>query len=294
MIIRPYQPSDLEMVSDLIRTVAHTDRTQIITRDALRSNANPDANTAVALIDNKIVGFVQWDEHGHPDMQLDGWVHPNHRRAGVGTALLVAAESTARSLGAARLTGRCYDDLPGAIALFRLRGFVEVRRFHQMWMSLAEAEIQPTSVSGITVRSFEDADTRELFEADVEAFSTSWGAQSQTLKDWQRRMMAAFDPKLWVLVWDGERIAALCLAGVANFGAPNEGWVSHLAVRPAYRGRGLGRLALLHGLRRLQDDDFARAGLHVDTENSLAIGLYESVGLHIARGRIHFAKALDG
>jgi mycothiol synthase len=293
MIIRPYQPADLEAVYSLIRAVAKADRTHIVSHDGLRANANPEANTAVALVDNKIVGFAWWDKHGHPDIQVDGWVHPDHRRQGVGTALLVAAESAARKAGAEHLIGRSYDDLHGAITLYRLRGFNEVRYFYQMSMSLTDFEIKPPDTPpGISVRSFEEADTRALYEADVESFSTSWGQQRQTLERWQRRMMAAIDPNLWVLIREGEHIVALCLGGVANFGVPNEGWISHLGVRPAYRGRGLGRLALMHGLLRLQDDDFARAGLHVDGENVPAMRLYESVGLRTARRRTHFAKQL--
>ncbi len=303
MHIRPYQSADLDAIHSLISAAASTDGTPFVTHEALRTAPAPDQNTAVALLPNHtIAGFAWWDVTQQPAMAMEGWVHPAHRRQGLGTALLVAAESAARSYSVEHLAGRAFDNSPSALALFKLRGFFEARRFNQMWVTLGSAEIQVPSIAGFTVRTFKDGDAAELFDADVDVFSTSWGAQPQTFEAWQRRnlIINAFDPTQWVLVLEGSRIVALALCNASSFGstatqgsaAAQDGWVSHLGVRAAYRGCGLGRLALLRGLWGLQQVGYQRVGLHVDAENTPAIRLYESVGMRSTRTRVHFAKAI--
>ena len=61
---------------------------------------------------------------------------------------------------------------------------------------------------------------------------------------------------------------------------PDLGWVRILAVRRAWRRRGVGRALLLHSLHSLRERGFARAGLGVDSASPTgAHTLYESVGM---------------
>jgi mycothiol synthase len=230
-------------------------------------------------------------------MPMEGWVRPDLRRQGIGSALLHSAESITRALGAERLTARTFSDLSGGMALFSACGFVETRRFHQMWMPLDDSWLDvPALLDGFVVRPFRIEDAQEVYEADIEAFSTHWGSQPQPFESWRRLRLVDFDPELWVLIWDSAagHIAALCMTTQSQFGnATGDGWIPHLGVRPAYRGRGLGRTALIEGLRRLRLTGFDRAGLHVDSGNPVAIQLYESVGMRITRERVHFSKGLS-
>ncbi len=297
--IRPYYPGDLGSIHALISAAAKIDRTPHVTHNALRAISDAEHTTAVAVLpDGTIGGLAWWDAAMRPVMSMEGWVQPDLRRRGIGTTLLQAAKSTTRGLSAERLTGRTYSDLTDAMALFLASGFAEARRFHQMWTELNDSWLDvPSLPQGFVVRPFRMEDALEIYEADVEAFSTHWGSQPQPFESWQRQRLTDFDPEFWALIWDvgAGHIAALCIAGSSSFNyAANDGWVSHLGVRPAYRGRGLGRAALLEGFSRLRRAGFDRAGLHVDSGNASAIQLYESVGMRVTRERVHFAKALTG
>ena len=60
------------------------------------------------------------------------------------------------------------------------------------------------------------------------------------------------------------------------------GWIGTLAVRPAWRRRGLGRALLLEGFRRFAASGESHVALGVDSENpSGATRLYESVGMRV-------------
>ncbi|MHB8627756.1 MAG: GNAT family N-acetyltransferase [Aggregatilineales bacterium] len=297
IIIRPYQSDDLASIHTLISSAAQTDRTPHITHDALRAISDPEHTTAVVVLpDGTIGGFAWWDAEIRSTMPLEGWVRPDLRRRGIGAALLRAAESITRGLGAERLTARTYSDLPGAMALLPVCGFIEMRRFHQMWTTLDDSSLNAHALpEGFVVRPFRLEDAQEVYEADSEAFSTHWGSQPQPFENWRRHRLIDFNAEFWAIIWDvsAGHIAALCLCGSSSFNyAANDGWVSHLGVRPVYRGRGLGRAALIEGFRRLRRAGFDRAGLHVDSGNSTAIELYESVGMCITRERVHLGKVL--
>lgn len=296
MFIRPFHTDDLQAVYELIHAAAALDHIPSVTRDQLRVVNRPDRETVItALPSGEVAGFVWWETMRLPSASFEGWVHPHHRRKGVGTALLVAMEARLRELGAKDISGRAYTDIAGAQALFRLRGFAEARRFNQMWIEFRGQLPEPQPPPEIVLRPFVEAELAELVDADNEAFSSHWGSQPVTVEQFRRRMMIApyYDPTLWMVAREGQRIAAICLCRPCDFGGPHDGWVWHLGVRHAYRQRGLGRLVLQYGLRRLQEAGYVRAGLHVDSENVPAVHLYESIGMGTRRQRIHFAKQLS-
>jgi ribosomal-protein-alanine N-acetyltransferase len=59
------------------------------------------------------------------------------------------------------------------------------------------------------------------------------------------------------------------------------GHIMNLAIDPAYRGKGYGRLLLEHGLEHLKGLGADCVELEVRVDNELAIKLYESYGFHI-------------
>jgi len=83
---------------------------------------DPDA-LIVAVEQGRIVGTIiaGWD----------GWrchlyrlaVDPHRRRAGIGRALIEAAETRIRSLGGTRIDAMVLDDNPGAHAIWAARGY---------------------------------------------------------------------------------------------------------------------------------------------------------------------------
>lgn len=68
----------------------------------------------------------------------------------------------------------------------------------------------------------------------------------------------------------------------------DEAHVSTLAVRPEWRGRGLGELLLLHLLERAVREEASEVTLEVRTSNQPAIGLYRKYGLETVGLRPHY------
>src|SRR5206468_10448944 len=95
---RPYKPSDFEAALDVINSAAAADQTRRMVDDLFRvALSGPMGNqAAVAGRDHLVSAFVWSDVQQGSTLRLEGWVHPNCRRKGIGTALLTAVESRVR------------------------------------------------------------------------------------------------------------------------------------------------------------------------------------------------------
>jgi mycothiol synthase len=299
MIFRTYQPNYREAVLALVDAAASHDKTRRLPPAAFDAGMQtPEAweqSTLVFTREGALAGFIWWGSGGTGIVECEGWVHPDYRRKGYGTSLLTAAEAyTRRQLPGSTLQGRTYDDIPGAVPLFIRRGFTAVRRFYRMQIDLRGRHIERVEVPGITFRTFERGNLEPLVEADNDIFSSHWGSQPKTVAAWRQNMIETrhHDPALWVLAWEGDRIVAECLCHASRDGGPQDGWVSIVGVREAWRGRGLGRAVLLAGLIGLQAAGYHTASLHVDAENTAAVNLYRAAEMDVVRTRLHFAKQL--
>jgi len=113
--IRPARPEDVELIFSLIVELATYERApeQVTGTPALLSEAlfgaGPSAEALIAEVDGESVGFALF--HGsfstwecRPGLWLeDLYVPPEHRRAGVGRALLSEVAAIALARGCARL-----------------------------------------------------------------------------------------------------------------------------------------------------------------------------------------------
>ena len=121
MQIRAAQPADVELIFSLVVELAEYERapeqvtgTPSCSRDALFGR-RPSAEALIAELDGEPVGFALF--HGsfstwecRPGLWLeDLYVPPEHRRAGVGRALLAEVAAIAVARGCARLEWAALD-----------------------------------------------------------------------------------------------------------------------------------------------------------------------------------------
>jgi mycothiol synthase len=245
----------------------------------------------VAVEDGRIAGTMAVYELGRGRVLADGYVHPELTGRGAGTRLLAAAEE--RGLELTREappespvtieTAHLVGD-PRAPKLLSCRGYAHVRTFHRMVLDLTSGDVpEPVWPAGLELRPFDPERHGRLVHAAIEeAFTDEWGHEPRDYEAWSERMfdVEQFDPALWLVVWDCDEVAAASLDYCGYLG--DWGFVRTLAVRPAWRQRGLG-LALLHeSFRRFAERGETTAALGVDSENPTgATRLYERAGMRI-------------
>lgn len=298
--MRPPRRSDAEGVVALVNATdsalgADADETLA---DLLAEWDDPDhdlMNGAWLIEDanGQVVGFEHCQEHANSgELDVDGYVHPQHTGRGLGTYLMRLAERRAHALIAkypaeaeVRLIVHCYSHDQAAVALFAAEGYSVVRQFWRMVIDMAEAPAAVTFPNGISVRRFVlGQDDHATHAAVTEVFRDSWGFVPLSFDEWAatRIRREDFDPQWWLLAIDEatQEIAGFALGNLRGE-AQDFGWVRALGVRRPYRKQGLGLTLLRYAFGEFYKHGLKSVGLGVDTQNITgATRLYERAGMY--------------
>jgi mycothiol synthase len=204
-------------------------------------------------------------------------VHPDRRRAGLGTRLVEGLLER----GTTPLNVWAHGQHPGAVALAARLGFTAARELWQMRRDLAEPVPAPELPEGVVLRPFVvGVDEEEFLRVNNAAFDwhpEQGGWDLDRIRDGEAQPW--FDPAGFLLADDGHgRLLGFHWTKVHAEPEPI-GEVYVLGVDPAARGLRLGTALTLAGLRHLRDDrGQTRVLLYVEADNSAAVRLYGSLG----------------
>ena len=249
---------------------------------------------------DELVGFgmvtvsAQPDRDGRARVQLSGGVHPDHRRRGLGTAILTRLESRGAELAAERhpglpavlRTGGGRDPEADAAGpggadvrpVLEARGYRRVRSWLEMERDLTGDPIEVPAVDGAELVTPQPAQSEAVRLAHVAAFADHWGSAPIDAETWQlwttshtsrpQHITLAVDPEGTVLAY-----------AITSEDVPGTLPVALVGTRPEARGRGLARAAFARTLAAGAEAGFTSAQLEVDAESLTgATRLYEAVG----------------
>lgn len=306
--LRPAQWADLDAVAGLIYAVceADGDTTVAVTPGELGNewrndgfNLETDA-VVVQTGDGDVVGYEEFvNAHGHYSLRTDGYVHPDFKGLGIGTALLRAIEARARreiKLAAPDLRAFIRSTLDGrdeaGNSLHKAEGYFPIRYHWRMEVKLTAPPPAPVWPAGIELRPFlREEHARLVWEAQNEAFRDHWGSHDVTFEEFTHRRFDGpeFDPSLWAIAWDGGQIAGFSL----NRFRMGIGWVGTLGVRRPWRKKGLGSALLQYSFSEFHRRGKTTIGLGVDASNPTgATRLYQRAGMYVASEFITYEKEL--
>jgi mycothiol synthase len=213
---------------------------------------------------------------------LECLVHPEHRRKGLATELYAAAERRAASLGAKVVQGCFADGNSAAGELASSLGFRFVHRFLELELDLCRAALPDSRDTDTGCRHLRLGEEAMLAELQNRCFAGTWGFNPGTPEGIAYRLsLSDCCPEGVVLVHERNELVGYCWTLVDAEGgveARRRGRIHMLGVLPERRGRGLGRRSLMAGLSYLRSRGAQVADISVDSENSEACALYDSVG----------------
>jgi mycothiol synthase len=226
-------------------------------------------------------------EPPHTTVFVIGAVAISHHNRGIGSAIIAEVERRGRELAAGRedvtLRIGVLAGEPRVAALLTAHGFREVRVFWSMQLRFDGPPSPPAEVAGIDVRTLVSGQERQVYECAAAAFEDHWGDGFPSEQSWLHRTVYAsdtFDPELWYLAWEGERLVGFLLAAADSEEDPDLGYVAWLGVRREARGRGVGEALLRRSFVKFHELGKRGAQLVVDSESSTGANrLYERVGM---------------
>ena len=243
-----------------------------------------------------ITGFA-WLRVRRPDAELDAdlYIRPGERVDALAPALLTRIEARARE----RVGGHgCILWVPSPSvdgakrALLDRLGYIDARTFFRMGIDLAEPKTQQSrSPSAIEIRRVRiGIDDRAIHATIEDAFSGHFRHAPRSFEEWwaARTSHAQFDPDLWFLAWDGDRVAG----ALVGYDFVEIGFIRELGVLTSWRGRGVGTALLLHAFETFKARGQLRISLGVDAQNESAVGLYERIGMRVEQRHILMRKLL--
>ena len=295
-IFRPPLTTDAQGVADLIaaRDIADYGSADASVEEvqnywrAPRFDLAQDARIIIAP-DGLLVGYEEIYPRSHERLEFDGCVHPREAGRGLGTLLLRWAEQHAReraaktpATGQVILRGSTAAVDQNADALFDAEGFALVRQFWRMEIEMTSPPDRPLWPAGIRFRAMRpDHDERVVHAVIEEAFADHWGHVPRSFEDWEQGTLHSdgFDLSLTFVAFDGHEVA-----GVVVNRHRDIAWVGQLAVRRAWRKRGLGLALLLHSFSAFYQRGDRVVGLGVDAQSLTgATRLYEKAVMRVTR-----------
>ena len=240
--------------------------------------------------DGRMVASASYGVHGDA-AEFRGVVADKGR--GLGTEIVERGEAFARTEGARKIHAGAPEPDAAARALLESHGYHEVRRFYHMAIELDEEPPEPVLPAGLVVDELRDDEYQAFHETLNEAFAEHWEWHPKPYEEWiERRQGQHRDAQgpIWFVVRDGDELAAVTRNDADVAGG---GYVGAIGVRPAWRGKGLGKALLQRTFAEFWRRGTKRVTLDVDSQNATgAVALYERVGMHVEQCGVAFEKTL--
>jgi mycothiol synthase len=261
---------------------------------------NADLDLFFAETNSAAVGFISViPELGINRAVLDYTIGRARNFNEVLRALMKPALKRAKELGAAmaHMGVPALDINP--VAVLDGLGFKLVRRFCDLQLNISDIDLEGADRMEWEYRYFKDGDMELLSDIQNRCFAGEWGYNPNTIEDtaWQLTVRNSC-PEDVILALNKGDVIGYCWTesecGLEPSTGVPKGRVYMLGVEKQYRGKGLGRQLLTMGLAHLKKQGRELIEITVDTQNTAAIALYESLGFHLCRETAWYEKSLSG
>ncbi len=301
---RPATRDDASAITDLLaaaETVDHTEE-HLSVEDVLEELENPmidlDRDWVVVERGGQAVGFggllPRAPSDGKVRVAVEGVVHPDHRRTGIGSYVVPLTVARAHEYAHERgLEAVVIGSGPSANAdqeaVFGRNGLQPERWQFVMVADLHDERVgssAPGVPDGYTLSTWEGADHEELRAAHNRTFVGHYGFGPWDMDMWQQWVSGShsFRPELSLLLRDDEGAVAAYVQtneydATLEATGKRDAFVAKVGTVPEQRRRGLADLLLRIALDRYRQAGFDQSSLDVDSENPTgALALYERAG----------------
>jgi mycothiol synthase len=300
---RPLTRDDAKAGADLLKAMETVDKTgenyseEDILQELIDPYAELERASLAAFAGDVMVGYMKAvykpsAEEIHR-VSVDGGVHPDDRRQGIGAILLDAGVAAARVLHALhhptlQLAVDVWkpEHIVGIAELVRSQGFAPVRYYQHMEHPLGDVIPDVAIPDGLRIEPWSEQNDEEFRFIRNESFKDHWGAAPMPVDSWKNSITNhAFRPEVCYLLRDAANGAAAGMLVTMSWDADTaatgvrDAYFMLIGTLRDYRKRGVASALIAYALRAAADNGYGRASLNVDSENpSGAFGVYERAG----------------
>ena len=291
--------SELVSVAEQLKPAGRPVSTEIVRGRLERPGYNPEKDLFLADINGEIVGYMDVErELAIERVILDCWIQPEYRKRGLTKKLYGCTIYRAQELGARVAHVNIAQDNTTANSVLSKLDFKCVRRYLELKIDMSEVRWQEVNQDYSECRQLMPGDEDKLTEILNRSFAGAWGYNPNTVEEVTHAINSGnYSMENVVLICHGEQIIGYCwteiIIGSDEKDIPKKGRIFMLGVDPNYRGQGAGKRVLLAGLNHLKNKDVSVTELTVDSENSVARELYQSIGFKVSESSLWYEKVLE-
>jgi GNAT superfamily N-acetyltransferase len=218
------------------------------------------------------------------------YVHPEHRKRGIGTGLAERLHQHLTEVGAIRSRSFVHPD---GLEFARNLGYDGTRQLHYSGVELRSLPEQPATPDGIELVALDQVDARQAYTADSIA----------SLDEPSDSPIDSIDYDHWLEeVWNGPAldkslsIAAMAGGEMVAFTAvetdADRAWSGMTGTIPGYRGRGLAKLVKSVALRRAAAAGITAAYTSNDDQNGPMLAINNWLGYRRVQTELGLLRTL--
>ncbi|MGD2097216.1 MAG: GNAT family N-acetyltransferase [Desulfobacterales bacterium] len=304
LIIRTYSEQDfdryvtLHVESDQLDPADRLAAARRLRDDLGHPKFRPQTDLWLADLNDVLVGCLAI--HREPEIGralLAGCVHPVHRRKGIATKLLTEVLQSIRASGIQSAQVSVLESNTGAKSLLNQMGFAYIRYFAEMRLAINTIGLPAIGDHAVTSRRLKPGEANLLTRLQNRCFTGCWGFNPNTEEEIAYRLsMQSHSPQDVILTYQKDRPIGYCWTIIKNAENANRnekiGLIHMLGVDPDYRQQDIGKTILLNGLKALKARSVDMVELTVDSENTAACALYESMGFKFVAKTEWYEKLL--
>ena len=270
-------------------------------------NCDPYEDMLFAEINGEPIAYsrVFWNrlDEGIRVFYAFGFLLPEWRRKGIGTAMLKYNEARLRQIAAGHpgdeprfFESWAADTEKGVAALLKSQGYEPIRYGFEIVRDVSDPFPDAPLPAGLEIRPVEEEHYRLVLRAADVAFQDHWGYRTTTEEEFESWLNDSnFRPELWKVAWDGDQIAG----SVQNFYNPKEneeynrkrGYTEGISTRRPWRRRGLASALIVASMKMFKEMGMTETAHGVDAENtSGALKLYKSLGYKVVKQQATYRK----
>jgi mycothiol synthase len=310
---RALQTTDADSIKALEAAADRADNNEILVvpmpkaRDLVAADL-AKIPTMCAIAENGEIAGLTWltvnEGADNIEVLVRGRVHPDHRRRGIGTALLYWAEAKVREQFAeshkpVQVVIRNETLSDDARTIYAKQGFELSFIEHVMQRPYSDGPLPEIQMpEGVTLIPWSLESAPKFFEAYRESFCDRPAFPNPSQTDWIKWTAEeeTFRPDLSWVVLEAETPLAFILIDhdPLSLGlAYRAGWITQLGTRISARKRGLSTALLVKAMYDLRDEGLDCTALMVNDNNAKARPLYQKLGFKRLRYRGKYVKAIS-